>query len=105
MPSEPSGASDPSEKKGQRAHFGLRHQRIGGGGNADDLPILERLLLVLFVRSTYDFDPQVRETVARLLAANPSTSPEDLLKVRRPQGDGGNNQKGFLNIRERSRRA
>jgi hypothetical protein len=49
-------------------------------GTEEDLPVLQRLLLVQFVRSTYDFDSQIREAVSRFLSANPSPSPEDLLK-------------------------
>jgi hypothetical protein len=48
-------------------------------GNEDDLPVLQRLLLVHFVRATYDFDPPVKETIARFLSTNPSATTEDLL--------------------------
>jgi len=55
-------------------------RKLENYGGEEDMPTLQRLLLIQFVRSTYDFDPEVREAIARFISANPSSSPEDLLK-------------------------
>lgn len=48
-------------------------------GHKEDLPVLQRLLLLHFVRSIYDFDPPVKEAVAHFLSENPSAKAADLL--------------------------
>jgi hypothetical protein len=53
---------------------------LGEYGNEDDLPVLRRLLLVVhFMRATYDFDPAVEQAVARFLTTHSSASSEELL--------------------------
>ena len=55
-------------------------RKLENYGTEEDLPALQRLLLIQFVRSTYDFDHQVRAAITRFISANPSPSPENLLK-------------------------
>lgn len=69
-------------------------------GKAEDLPIIQRLCLVNFVRFCYDCDPRVSEALKRWLESNPAAEPNELLKsalrsviiettlgyVRRPRG-------------------
>ena len=65
---------------GQFEEMAEMARRLGDYGTEEESPILQRLLLLQFVRSTHDFDPKVREAVARFLSANPSPNPEELLQ-------------------------
>jgi len=45
----------------------------------EEVPILQRLMLIHFIRFTYDFVPSIKDGIARFLADNASATVEELL--------------------------
>jgi hypothetical protein len=52
---------------------------LSGHGTPEDLPLLERLCLVQYIRMMHEFNPRVREAVAQYLSTNASGTMRDLL--------------------------
>jgi hypothetical protein len=48
-------------------------------GTDQEIPILERLILLAFVRTTYDFNRQKSDAMREILTANPPATTRDLL--------------------------